>query len=276
MAGRTRIPFNGVGTSVLPAYQTLSAGQYLLSPNQRFKLLLQGDGNLVIQDNGATVWVANEQQPFSSSIPLRNKKAPLAFYVQYGAFLDDYSRRRVWLTNNSTFTSNDQWNRTHLVLQDDGNIVLVDSLALWNGTPAVPLVPGAVDSLLLAPGSELVQGMVYGAGASKLVFQGDGNLVAYGPNGAATWNAGTQGKGAVRAVFQGDGNLVVYGAGNAVLWHSHTGGHASAVLRLQANGSIAILDEKPVWARFGFQPTYRHIRKINPDQKPIDIWTWHF
>lgn len=74
MAGRTRIPFNGVGTSVLPAYQTLSAGQYLLSPNQRFKLLLQGDGNLVIQDNGATVWVANEQQPFSSTVPCATRR----------------------------------------------------------------------------------------------------------------------------------------------------------------------------------------------------------
>ena len=69
MAGRTRIPFNGVGTSVLPAYQTLSAGQYLLSPNQRFKLLLQGDCNLVIKDNGANDRVANEQQPYSSTIP---------------------------------------------------------------------------------------------------------------------------------------------------------------------------------------------------------------
>lgn len=60
MAGRTRTPFQGSGTSILPAYQTMTAGQFLLSPNGRFKLLLQADGNLVLQDNGAVVWVANE------------------------------------------------------------------------------------------------------------------------------------------------------------------------------------------------------------------------
>ncbi|SDQ68336.1 D-mannose binding lectin [Pseudomonas sp. UC 17F4] len=278
MGARTRVPFTGSGSSVLPAYQTMSPGQFLLSPNGRFKLLLQQDANLVIQDKGVTVWVANESQPYSMTTRLR-KKDPTAFYVQYGAFLDDRVRMRVWLTENSTFTSKDQWNRTHLILQDDGNIVLVDSLALWNGTGGIPLVPGSIDSVVFPAGTELVKGQVYQAGASKISFQADGNVAAYAPGGALVWSTKTQNRGAQRAVFQADGNFVVYGANNTVLWQSGTAGSPGAVLRLQPNGGVAILQEKPVWARFGFKPTYRHIRLINVDNgnwKTKDIWSWAF
>ena len=65
MAGRTRTPFQRSGTSILPAYQTMSPGQFLLSPNGRFKLLLQADGNLALQDNGVVVWIANETTPYT-------------------------------------------------------------------------------------------------------------------------------------------------------------------------------------------------------------------
>jgi hypothetical protein len=276
MGARTRVPFTGSGSSVLPAYQNMTPGQFLLSPNGRFKLLLQVDGNLVIQDNGVTVWVANENQPYTMTTRLR-RKDPTAFYVQYGAFLEDRVRMRVWLTQNSTFTNNDQWNRTHLILQDDGNIVLVDSLAVWNGTGGIPLVPGSISSVVFPIGTELVKGQVHQAGASKIAFQADGNVAAYGPGGNLVWSTNTQNRGATRAVFQADGNFVVYGANNVPLWQSRTAGYPGAVLRLQPNGGVAIVNDNPVWARFGFEPTYRHIRIINVDNGvwvTKDIFTW--
>lgn len=274
MAGRTRIPFQGSGTSVLPAYQTMTAGQFLLSPNGRFKLLLQADGNLVLQDNGTVVWVANEKQPYSSTVPLRYQ-VPSQLYVQYGAFLDDPIRKRTWLTDNSTFTSDDQWNRTHMVLQDDGNIVLIDSVAIWNGTPSIPLMPGANASVIFSSPVELAPGIPYFSGDGALIFQGDGNVVNYGPNWSVRWSSYTQNKGAVKAVFQADGNFVVYAANDKPLWNSGTDGHPGAVLRLQPNGGLAVIKDTPVWARFGFQPTYRPIRLFDPNSfRTFDIWTW--
>ncbi|MBC3375780.1 putidacin L1 family lectin-like bacteriocin [Pseudomonas sp. SWRI92] len=273
---RTRIPFAGSGTSVLPAYQTMTAGQYLLSPNGRFKLLLQADGNLVLQDNGAVVWVADNTQPYSSHVPLRYKVPP-QLYVQYGAFLDDPIRKRTWLTDNTTFTSNDQWNRTHMVLQDDGNIVLLDSRAIWNGTPSIPLVPGATNSLIFSGPFEMVRGVRYATGNCALVFEADGGVVSYGPDGGMLWSSRTQNKGAARAVFQADGNFVIYDASNKVLWNSGTAKNPDAVLRLQPNGGLAVIKDLPVWARFGYTPKYRAVRLFDGGSlKTHDIWTWHF
>ncbi|WDH54542.1 putidacin L1 family lectin-like bacteriocin [Pseudomonas chlororaphis] len=273
MAGRTRIPFQGSGSSILPAYQTMIPGQYLLSPNGRFKLSLQSDGNLVLLDNGISVWVANEAQPYSSTIPL-NRNEPTQFYIQYGAFLNDPARGRTWLSDNTTFTSEDQWNRTHLVLQDDGNIVLIDSQAIWNGTPSIPLIAGANTSVVFSGPTELAPGIPYFSGDGALIFQGDGNVVNYGPNWSVRWASYTQNKGAVKAVFQADGNFVVYAANDVPLWNSGTGGNPGAALRLQPNGGLSVVKETPVWARFGYKPTYRPIRLIDGSLKTYDIWTW--
>ncbi|QQX60927.1 putidacin L1 family lectin-like bacteriocin [Pseudomonas chlororaphis] len=263
MAGRTRTPFQRSGTSILPAYQTMSPDQFLLSPNARFKLLLQADGNLALQDNGVVVWIANETTPYTSTVPLRYK-VPVQLYVQFGAFLDDPLRGRTWLTNNSGFTSEDQWNRTHMALQNDGNIVLIDSQAIWNGTPSIPLDPGG-GAYLFGGTTDLQMGVPYFAGDGALIFQGDGNVVNYGPNWSVRWASYTQNKGAVRAVFQNDGNFVIYAANNVPIWQSGTGGHPGATLRLQPNGSLAIVQETPVWARFGFTPTARRRKVYYPD-----------
>ncbi|TFF09781.1 putidacin L1 family lectin-like bacteriocin [Pseudomonas sp. BCA14] len=263
MAGRTRTPFQRSGTSILPAYQTMSPGQFLLSPNGRFKLLLQTDGNLALQDNGAVVWIANETTPYSSTVPLRYN-VPVQLYVQYGAFLDDPIRARTWLTNNSSYTSEDQWNRTHMSLQDDGNIVLIDSQAIWSGTPSIPLDPTS-GAILFGGPSELQMGTPYFAGDGALIFQGDGNVVNYGPNWSVRWASYTQNKGAVKAVFQADGNFVVYAANDVPLWNSGTGGHPGATLRLQPNGNLAVIQESPVWARFGYTPTVRRRKVYYPD-----------
>lgn len=53
-----------------------------------------------------------------------------------------------------------------------------------------------------------------------LVMQGDGNLVAYAPDGTAYWNTGTNGNPGALALIRNEGNLVIYSAG-AVLWTSN-------------------------------------------------------
>jgi hypothetical protein len=54
------------------------------------------------------------------------------------------------------------------------------------------------------------------------VMQGDGNFVAYSPEGTPYWATGTDGHPGAWVVVQDDGNLVVYDAANRALWASNT------------------------------------------------------
>jgi uncharacterized protein YjbI with pentapeptide repeats len=86
------------------------------------------------------------------------------------------------------------------------------------------------------------------SGEYRLHWQGDGNLVVYGPGAGSTgavWAAGTNGTGE-DLCWQSDGNLVIYSSGNAV-WASDTaddqhGGEGGRLLTLSSNGSLQITD----------------------------------
>jgi hypothetical protein len=85
-------------------------------------------------------------------------------------------------------------------------------------------------------------------GASRLVLQGDGNVVLYRSSGSARWATSTNN--AVRAVMQGDGNFVLYSANHAAVWASNTVGHPGAFLVLQDDGNLVIYapNGAPLWA----------------------------
>jgi hypothetical protein len=88
-------------------------------------------------------------------------------------------------------------------------------------------------------------------GNSRLVMQGDGNLVIYkkGTN-TAKWATGTSGSGNWLK-FQTDGNLVVYTAGGVAKWASgtnnkcKTGVNASVVLALQDDSNFVVYCKYP-------------------------------
>jgi hypothetical protein len=65
-------------------------------------------------------------------------------------------------------------------------------------------------------------------GSYRLIMQGDGNLVLYGPSGAL-WASSTSGAGNW-AVMQGDGNLVVYNSASHPLWATGTGWAGSVLV----------------------------------------------
>lgn len=52
-------PFQTSGTPLLPPNQMMSPGQYLMSENGHFRLVLQADGNLVIKEGETIVWMAD-------------------------------------------------------------------------------------------------------------------------------------------------------------------------------------------------------------------------
>ncbi len=86
---------------------------------------------------------------------------------------------------------------------------------------------------------------------TKLVFQGDGNLVLYRQSGTdwdPLWASGTHG--ANQLAFQKDGNLVLYAPGNHPVWASNTAGRNAARMVLQDDLNLVIYDGagKPLWA----------------------------
>ncbi|MDD2046121.1 putidacin L1 family lectin-like bacteriocin [Pseudomonas putida] len=258
---RTRTLFQNSGSAVLPPYQELRIGQYLQSPNGRYRLVLQEDSNLALYDGNVAVWVADGNTPYSSTLAYKGS-GPTALYVQYGAFLDDPTRGRKWITTPTDFTDNDQWNRVHLVLQNDGNLVEVDYRPLWKSNSSAAMQLNK-NNEIIPPGTFLEPGRLYGKGNARLVFQGDGNLVLYGPNNSVLWATYTQGKGATKAVLQGDGNLVIYNDNGKALWNSRTAQQEGAFIQIQ-DDSFIIMRHNPVWARFGYKPSI----------KPKHVFNW--
>jgi len=78
-------------------------------------------------------------------------------------------------------------------------------------------------------------------------MQGDGNIVVYGPNGAA-WASWTAVPGTV-LVLQTDGNLVAY-AGSRAVWFTGTDGSGANRLVMQDDGNLVLYraDGAPVWS----------------------------
>ena len=62
----TMTPFTNNGSSVLPPRYIMSVGQYLESPNKRFRLIFQADQNFVMYENGKAVWVADSTSAYAS------------------------------------------------------------------------------------------------------------------------------------------------------------------------------------------------------------------
>lgn len=122
----TYTPFQTSGSPVLPANQMMTPGQYLTSESGRFQLVLQADGNLVITDGGAVVWVADSNQPYSRTTHPKRMGEPLMFVISNNGFLYDPSRRRLWVAESTHSIDKSLWYNTCMVIQDDGNLIIYD------------------------------------------------------------------------------------------------------------------------------------------------------
>jgi YD repeat-containing protein len=118
-SNRTRLEGSGpfVGSS-LPWHGSLQPGQSMLSPDGRFKLTLQRDGNVVLYNaaNGV-LWMTGTVGSGANWLVLQND-GNLVLYT---------GQTPVWATNtNGQFSS-------HLEIQSDGNLVLyrADNVVLW-------------------------------------------------------------------------------------------------------------------------------------------------
>lgn len=222
-----RVAAAAAGTSKLAPGEKLTAGQSIKSPNGKYTLFMQTDGNFVLYGPAGATWAAGTQG--AGNYAAMQADGNLVVYSSQGA--------PKWYSGT--------WEQpgASLSLQDDGNLVLYKSgAAVWHTNTYVR-------DTRLDPGEQLTAGksIVSADDRYALIMQADGNLVLYGPTGAALWNSKTAGTGH-HAVMQADGNLVVYDANNVARWNSGTFNKPGAHLQLQPDGNLVIYkDNQALW-----------------------------
>ena len=214
-------------SSLLPG-ERLHAGDGLRSPNGEYRLIMQGDGNLVLRREGKALWASNTAGHSGADVVMQGD-GNLVIYE---------SGKALWNSSTADFPG------AYLALQDDGNAVIYhEGHAIWardGGYIGDAMSPG----IKLHPGAYLLS-RNHGY---KMIMQGDGNLVLR-REGKALWASNTAGHSGADVVMQGDGNLVIYESGKA-LWNTHTNHHPGAHLLVQNDGNVVIYDGgAAIWDR---------------------------
>ncbi|WP_246198761.1 S8 family serine peptidase [Sodalinema gerasimenkoae] len=129
-------------------------------------------------------------------------------------------------------------------LQIGQSVYLPITQEIGTGKPVTPQPqPTPVRNISLKPGSSNLnfsrgQRWVTSTGY-KFVFQHDGNLVLYSPQGQALWATGTNNTGANVFAVQTDGNVVLY-EGSKVLWATNTYGNPGSRFSIQNDGNLVV------------------------------------
>ena len=212
----------------LTSNAVLIAGQSVLSPLRGYRLVMQGDGNLVeYTSRGTAVW-SSATNPSPGAYAVMQSDGNFVVYAASG--------RVLW----SSGTPGNPG--AYLSLSDTGQLLVVSAsgVALWAAVGE--LLPGAT----LAPGQSLSSP----SGSYDLVMQGDGNLVEYTSRGAPVWSSATSPSPGAQAVMEPDGNFVVDSASGRVSWSSGTTGNPGAYLSLSGTGQLSVDSTlgSPVWA----------------------------
>jgi hypothetical protein len=216
--------------------QQLSPGQQIASPDGRYRLTYQGDGNLVIYRTADTlaVWSSGTSGTSAGRAVMQTD----GNFVVYNAA--GTAVFHTWTYGNPG---------AFLRLQNNGSIVVLrgsDQLRLW-GSPVPPWElnpppsppPGGAPDTLMA-GARLYPGQAVTSLDRRfsLTYQTDGNLVLYGPGGARWSTQAFSSPG--YAEMQVDGNFVVYASSGVPVWASGTSGVLNARLVVHNDGNVVI------------------------------------
>lgn len=204
--------------SSLSAGKTLYPGSRIVSPNGRYKLIEQTDGNLVLYDGKTALWWTKSQGKGARTT--MQADGNLVTYVGSSA---------KWWSNTSGFAG------ARLVIQNDGNLVIYRrNQAIWTwGSKYIGdrLLGGNV----LSPGDYLL------SPDHQFMFvmqASDGNMVLYNQSThQPLWSSGAWGAGA-HADMQPDGNFVIYNP--TAKWSSNTAQFEGASLYVQDDGNVVI------------------------------------
>ena len=216
--------------------EKLESNDKVISPNSKYVLVQQGDGNLVTYTVSGSEYIWNSNTGGNTdSLTVLQKDGNLVIYSKDG--------KALWQSNTSGHLGD------ILTVDNSGYPVIISKNGniLFNPAPKPPVVTAS------APSSINGSSRTYGANETllqtsdasyKLVMQGDGNLVEYGGT-TAYWSTATDGHPGAVAVFQADGNLVVYSSqtNGAVLWSTGTSGNPGATLSMNSEGVFNVFSE---------------------------------
>jgi hypothetical protein len=213
--------------------ETLRAGDMITSPDEHYRLVMQGDGNLVEYVGGRPLW-ASGTYGHAGAFTAMQTDGNLVVYSAGGTPL--------W----SSKTAGNPG--AYLVIRNDADLRVGNSSGgtLWS--------PHVVDSRV-SEGQPLRPGWFVSSPDRKfrLVMDAGGDLMLQRRQGAGVkWRAGTDGYPSSTVTMQTDGNLVVRSQGGTPLWNSATSGNPHTYLEvdgkrvlLYAPGGILIWTSKP-------------------------------
>ena len=217
----------------------LHAEQALWSPNGRYTLSYQTDGNLVLYGPAGALF-QTETGGRAAGVVIMQQDGNLQIHAQGEPV------RQV----NSEKSEPGAW----LVLQDDGNAVIYKPAGghVWASQTGIPMV-APVQNNQIRPGQGLYPGQSVWSnnGRYALWYQTDGNLVLNGPAGVVkAWNTTDMLPGIL--IMQEDGHLVLHSpGGRAVRIIGGTPDHPGAFFVLQDNAEAAIYTadfQTKIWA----------------------------
>lgn len=229
----SRTKENAISTITrLDAGQTLKRGSSITSPNKRYTLNFQPDGNLAFYGpDDKYIWDAQTTGKGESCI--LQADGNLVIY--------DKEKAPVWSSETMSYFdrkfASREWKPVKLEISNSGICALrsVMNRTAWsiggtrveqedNGIEGAGSVnPSAGFLYMLKAGQSLGKGTGVASprGIYSLRFQTDGNLAFYGPNNKYIWDAKTSGQGE-KCAMERDGNLVIYNRSNQVVWSSKT------------------------------------------------------
>jgi hypothetical protein len=213
------------GAAVAPARvlqpgAKLTAGESVGSPNGRYSLVQQSDGNLVLVDA--------DHRPQWDAQTYEHPGAYTTFDSTGDLIVKAPDGRSLWHSASAG-------RGAILAVQDDGNAVIytTDHRAVWSGrAERVKLYP---DQRLTAN-----QRRRSADGRYTLLQQPDGNLVVMDPASHVLWGSQTSANPGAYTHLGGDGNLVVYSSQQRPLWSSATTSSAGASVVVNNDGNVVI------------------------------------
>lgn len=233
-AGGERDPASPLPSASVPPAQLkpgfrLNAGQALRSPNGRYTLTQQPDGNLALADDAKRVRWSSQTPSNPGAYASFERDGDLVVYAKGGGVL---------------WRSATGGKGALLEVRDDGNAVVSQAgrQEVWSSQ---------AEQGRLYPGQALIAGQQRRTadGRFTLAQQPDGNLVVVTADKKVIWSAQTGGHSGASTQMQNDGNLVVYGAGKQPLWSSGTYGSTGVAAVLNADGNVVLTaGGKVLWA----------------------------
>jgi hypothetical protein len=217
-------------TGLVKPGQVLRVGKWVRSPNGKYGLIQQTDGNLVLYQGKKALWSTGTGRHAGASAVMQTDGNLVVYST---------AKKALWGSNTGRHAG------ATLAVQNDGNLVIYSKAkkALWSRYVALGTLQ---TGYALSPGQS-VRSM---NGDYVLSQQTDGNLVLH-QGKTVLWNSETGRHPGGYAVMQTDGNLVVYSKAKKALWHSNTPGHPGASLEVQNDGNLVIYStaHEAVWSR---------------------------